>query len=116
MPYSTEYKNAMLDAVPPDALSLHSALPGSAGASEITGGTPAYARKTPTWSAAVNGAKALAAPVTFDVPASTTVAYVGLWRGGAWRGYIPITNQTFNNQGTLTLTSGSIDLNATASA
>lgn len=115
MPYSVQWKNAALDAAPPDALSLHSANPGSTGASELSGGSPAYARKTPTWSAAATGSKALSGTVVFDVPAST-VAFVGMWRSGVWQGYIDVTDEVYAGQGTYTITSGTLDLNATASA
>ena len=48
--------------------------------SEVTGGSPAYARKGLTWAAAASGAKALAATLpTWDVPAGTTVAWWGGW-------------------------------------
>lgn len=65
--------------------------PGATGvANEVTGGTPAYARKAVTWasaSAAAPSIKALAAtfPV-FDIPPATTVSYIGFWTlvtGGA---------------------------------
>lgn len=114
MPLSVEFKNAMLSAVPPDALSLHTSNPGSSGLYEVVGGS--YARKAPTWGASSNGTKSLSAAVTFDVPAGVTVAYVGFWRAGVYYGYIPIQQESFNNNGTLTLTAGTIDLNATASA
>lgn len=59
--------------------SLHTAY-SATGANEVTGGSPAYARKATTWAAAASGAKAMSAtfPV-WDVPASTTVAWIGLW-------------------------------------
>jgi len=59
--------------------SLHTAY-SSGGGSEVTGGSPAYARKALTWAGASAGAKALAATLpTWDVPASTDVGWVGLW-------------------------------------
>lgn len=124
MPYAAAYKNGMLDASgatgPPSHVSLHTASPGSGGANEVTGGSPAYARKAATWAAAASGSKALAAtfPV-FDVPASTTITHVGFWTAstsGTFLGYVAVNNETFTGQGTYTITSGSIDLNATASA
>lgn len=48
---------------------------GSAG-TEPTGGTPAYARKPLTWSAAVDGV--MTASAVFDIPAGTTLVGVGL--------------------------------------
>lgn len=76
-------KNAMLDsavaAAPGTALflGLHTTL-GQSG-TEVTGGSPAYARKAITWNAAASGAKSITAAVTFDVPAATTVRNIGLW-------------------------------------
>src|SRR5215471_12372770 len=102
----------MLDSGPPDNLSLHTANPGATGASEVTGGSPAYARKAPTWTSASAGSKALSNSPVFDVPASTSVVAVGMWKSGAWQGYVTVTTETFSAQGTYTVTSGSIDLNA----
>lgn len=78
-------KHLMLDALDETATggadfgSLHTAY-STTGANEVTGGSPAYARKALTWGAAASGAKALAAtfPV-WDVPAGTTVAWWGGW-------------------------------------
>lgn len=71
--------------------SLHSAYD-AAGGNELTGGSPAYARKAISWAAAGSGSKATSAAVTFDVPAST-VAYVGLWSAataGTFAGMGPV--------------------------
>jgi hypothetical protein len=79
-------KNAMLDSAAANApglalfLGAHTA-PGQAGA-EVTGGSPAYARKAITWQAAgavTQGARDITAAVTFDIPAGTTVRSIGLW-------------------------------------
>lgn len=81
-------------------LSAHTADPGSTGANEVTGGSPAYARKAATWSAPSGGA--ITASVTFDIPASTTVAFVGGWdavTAGNFRDKATITSQTFSSQG-----------------
>lgn len=78
-------KNLMLDqldeslATGADFGSLHTAY-STTGASELTGGAPAYARKGITWSAAASGSKALSATLpVWDVPAATTVAWFGGW-------------------------------------
>lgn len=78
---ATTTKNVMLDGETIDAASLHSAFPGTTGASEISGG--AYARKAVTMNAASGGSRLLNAGVVFDVPAST-VRWVGLWNGTTW--------------------------------
>lgn len=74
-------KNEMLDAVTPDwdFASLHSGAPGGSGSNELTGGSPAYARKSVTWGAASGGVVANTNSQVFDVPAGSDVEYVGLW-------------------------------------
>ncbi|MBU0967319.1 MAG: hypothetical protein KKA54_13170 [Proteobacteria bacterium] len=79
-------KNTMLDALTVAYASLHNGDPGATGTNEVTGGSPAYARKAVTFNAAAAGARALNADVTFDVPACT-VMYVGYLDGGNWRDF-----------------------------
>lgn len=77
-------KNALLDVLDESGSygkygSLHTAY-SATGANEVSGGSPAYARKALTWAAASGGSKALAATLpVWDVPASTTVAWVGIF-------------------------------------
>lgn len=112
---SNNGKNVMLDALGTNAIygSLHSADPGGTGASELSGGSPAYARKSLSWAAASGGSKALQATFpTWDVPAST-VAYVGMWSAvtsGTYYGHWDVTDEVYAGQGTYSLTSGSISL------
>lgn len=83
-------------------LSLHTADPGQSGASEVSGGSPAYARKQTTWGAANSSGDATGSQVTFDVPAGTTVTHVGFWSAssaGTFRGSINIVDETFAAQG-----------------
>jgi hypothetical protein len=71
--------------------SLHTAYSAS-GANEVTGGSPAYARKAATWAAASGRSKATSASMVFDVPASTTVRWVGFWdavSAGNFLGMVP---------------------------
>jgi hypothetical protein len=78
-------------------LSLHSAIPNASGSGEITGGSPAYARKSVTWGTAISGVLPQTGSAVFDVPAGTVVA-VGLWSSvtaGTFLGYLP------SNGGTL---------------
>ncbi len=122
MPYTNAGKNLMLDAlrgVAPGVsvayASLHTASPGEAGANELTGGSPAYARKAVTFGAASGGAIAATNQPVFDVPGGTTVTHVGFWSavsGGTFLGYADVTDETFASQGTYTLTSSQLDLNA----
>ena len=78
-------------------LSLHTAYSAS-GANELTGGSPPYARLAASWSSAAANSKALAGtPYSFNVPASTTVAFVGQWdalTGGNFQGMTPAGNAT----------------------
>ena len=98
-------KNVMLDALAGVALyaSVHTADPGTSGASEATGGTPAYARKALTWGSASAGSLA-ATKVTFDVAAGT-YTHFGLWSaatGGTFYGGATLSqSETFAAQGTL---------------
>lgn len=79
-------KNTMLNALTIDTASLHTAFPGLTGANEVSGGTPAYARKAVVFGAAAGGSRALTAAVTFDVPA-TTARWFGFWASGTYVGY-----------------------------
>jgi len=95
--------------------SLHNGNPSTTGANEITGGSPAYARKSVSWAAAASGALTTNAQIVFDVPAGTTIQYVGFWSlasGGTFYGHVTITNETFAGQGTYTIASGDIDFTA----
>lgn len=90
-------KNALLDSAATGSLSqgtphlgLHTTL--GASGTEVTGGSPAYARKAITWNAAASGSRDIAAAQTFDVPASTTIVAVQLWSAstaGTSRAWMP---------------------------
>lgn len=83
--------------------SLHTADPGTSGASEVTGGT--YARKPLTWAAgAVDGV--ITASATFDVPAGVSVAYAGLTTAATAGTFLDKVAAVYNSQpqaGTLTV-------------
>lgn len=116
MPYSILGKNAMLNALGALAVyvSLHTADPGESGTNEVTGGTPAYARKASTWNAAANGSMDNSNAPVFDVPPATTVAFVGFWSAlttGIFYGSADVTDEVFAGQGTYTLTDADLDLN-----
>lgn len=87
-------------------VSLHTADPGTTGTSEVTGGSPAYARKAASWTAGtVDGV--VTVTVTFDVPSGTTVTYVGLWNAasaGSFLDKAAVTSQAFASQGTYQVT------------
>jgi hypothetical protein len=84
--------------------SLHSADPGTTGTSEISGGSPAYARKSLTWTAGSTGTAT--ATGVFDVASGTTPAWTGIWNAvtaGTYRDKADIVDQAFSSQGTLTV-------------
>lgn len=83
MPFSTLGLNKMLDGLEVATsmiafASLHTAY-SATGTNELTGGSPAYARKSITWAAGGSGSKASSNAPLFDIPPLTTVAFVGLW-------------------------------------
>jgi len=117
MPYSTDGKNTMLDALAGLAVfvSLHEGDPGDSGINEISGGVPAYARKAITWNPAAAGSLDSSNQPVFDVGAGKTVAYVGFWSAvtaGVFYGAADVTDEVFGAQGTYTLTDADLDLNA----
>lgn len=88
---------------------LFSADPGTADAAtnELTGGSPAYARKALGWGAAA--ASAVSGGATFDVAAGSTVAYFGVCNtnvaaAATVRDSAAVTSQGFASQGTYTVT------------
>lgn len=78
MSFTTAARNAMLGGFTGTHLSAHTAY-SSTGANEVTGGTPAYARKSVTYAAAASEARAASNTPTFDIPAATTVRWIGMW-------------------------------------
>lgn len=68
-------RNAAVDGIA--AVTTHVALFDASG-TELTGGSPAYARKAVTWTTAASGVRDNNASLAFDVPAGATVAFVGL--------------------------------------
>lgn len=97
------YKNIAASGAP--WVSLHTANPGSTGASEATGGSPAYARKQTTWTSGTGGALTGSA-VTFDVP-SGTYTHAALWTAssaGTIIDWVPITSTTLGAQGQIVVT------------
>lgn len=59
-------------------ISLHTADPGTTGASEATGGTPSYARKQTTWTGGASDGSVPGSQVAIDVPAGT-YTHFGVW-------------------------------------
>ena len=116
MPLNSDGKDVGLDAVAAviTYLSLHTDVIGGGTANEVTGGTPAYARKAATWDPASAGSVGLSNDPVFDVPASTTIKRVGFFGHATastpYYGDADITDQAFTAQGTYTVTAGTIEL------
>lgn len=98
MPFSTSASDYMLGQWGTnEALyaSLHTAYSAS-GANELAGGS--YARVAVTWGTPGSNAVSLSGtPYTLNVPASTTVAFVGFWTassGGTFEGMSPLGGAT----------------------
>ncbi len=113
---TTAGKNLVLDGGLPATLyaALHNVDAPTDGTTELTGGSPAYARKALTWSAASGGSKAITTTLpTFDVPAGSTVKSVALWSavsGGTLYGYWDVTDESYAGQGSYSVSSGSVSL------
>lgn len=89
---------------------LFTADPGTSGTvtGEVSGGSPAFARKAMSWGAAAASA-IVSAATAFDIPSGTTVTFFGvtvsLTLGTAdLRDKTAITSQVFSSQGTYTIT------------
>lgn len=116
--YDNTAKNLMLDALGAVCLrlALHTGDPGAANtaANEVTGGSPAYARKAIAWSAAASGSMDDSTNgAVFDVPASTTVSWISGWNTAGTVRYFKkdVTDEVFGAQGTYTVTDADLDLN-----
>jgi len=113
MPYTVTGKNKMLNALGVTHVSLHTAAPTDAGLNEVTGGT--YARQPINFAAAANGIlddDGLTADI--NVPALTTVAFIGYWdalTGGSFLGYEDSLDETYTNAGTMKIVDSKLDLN-----
>ncbi len=94
--------------------SIHSATTSTTGASEISGGS--YARQSETWGSPSAGAIANTGAITQNIPASTSVAYVGHWTlvsaGTFYVGAALGSSLTFTTAGTLTFAIGADTISA----
>lgn len=96
-------------------LSLHTADPGTTGASEVTGGS--YARQAITFAAAAAGVSASNVVCTFAVMPAVTVTHVGLWTADVagtylWRGVMSV-SKALDAGDTLEFASGAITVPTT---
>lgn len=84
-------------------ISLHTGDPGTTGTSEATGGAPAYARKSTTWTGGTSDGSVSGSPVVFDVPAGT-YTHIGVWNGSTFIGGFPLSSSTGALPGQQTVT------------
>lgn len=88
-------------------VSLHTASPGTTGAGEATGGSPAYARKQTTWTSGTTGTLT-GTSVTIDVKGEpTTYTHAAIWTaqtGGTLIDWVKITDTTLGAQGQIVVT------------
>lgn len=97
--------------------SLHTADPGTSGASEVTGGSYARQNVNTSWAAESGGSKATNANVDFTSMPATTVTHIGLWDASSagnflWGGELSA-SKTTNSGDTLRLTSGQVTASLT---
>lgn len=104
--------DAMLDAFAGVAgfVSLHTGNPSTNGANEVTGGT--YSREVAPWDSATGGSLTTDGGIVFDVPAGTTIQFIGYWSAataGTFYGSRALNqNQTFATAGTYTIAAGNL--------
>lgn len=82
---------------------LYSTVPTTSAGTELSGGSPAYARKANAWT----GTNPQTSVTVHDVPAGGTVAGAGHHSASTGGSYIDggaVTSQAFASQGTYTLT------------
>ena len=107
--YDTRARNVAADAVAAACtrLALHTGDPGAAdtAANEVTGGSPAYARKAIAFNAASGGLATPTADTVFDVPGGVSVLWISGWNTAGTQRYFKkaVTAEAFGAQGTYTV-------------
>lgn len=112
MAYQEVAKNAMLDELATiiTQVSLHTASPPS-DVNEVSGGS--YARQSITFGAASGGLISATNQPSFDVPGGTTVSAVAFRAtDGTIYADDDVTDETFASDGTYTINTATLDLNA----
>ena len=99
---TTVQRNTLATAYGAAALygALYTTVPGASAGTEVSGGSPAYARKALVWGAASGGV--ITVTVTFDVPTGTTVVGAGVHTAitaGTYLDGAAVTSQAFASQG-----------------
>lgn len=98
--FTNDGKDEMLDGSTIALAALFNGVPGGGG-TELTGGSPAYARKAVTLTAASAGSMSITADTTFDVPTGATVNYVAYYETGGTTllAYDDVTQEVYGAQG-----------------
>lgn len=101
---STE-RNSLAAKYAGDALfgAVYTTAPGGSAGTEPSGGSPAYARKSLSWS----GTNPITATATFDIPTGTTIVGAGIHSAvtaGTYLDGVSVTSQAFSSQGTYQVT------------
>jgi len=91
--------------------SLHSDDPGVTGDNELSGGSPSYERVSPGFNAGSSSSTtyiANASTMTFNVPAGSTVKYLGYWdsSGNFMAKHLLPSTETFTGQGEYVVSDG----------
>jgi len=113
MNFTPAGKNLMLDSLTgPITASIHTADPTDAGTfGELSGGSPAYARKTITFDAADAGNRNATVLPTFDIPPASNISHAALWQGATCIATGPLSaTENFTAQGQYTLTDADLTL------
>jgi len=95
-------------------VSLHTASPGTTGASE-NANTGSYARQACTWNAAASSAKTNSTALTFSTAGSVAVTHIGTWNNatyGAGTYSIGAALGSSVTSASITIASGAISLSA----
>lgn len=109
MGYNNTSKDVALTAIGAAAtfISLHTADPGTTGASETATGAAPYARVATTWGTAAASSMA-GSQVTLNVNSGVTIQFWGVWTlvtaGTFYEGGALPANETYGGQGTYLLT------------
>ena len=112
---STTEANQALSTTGWSYVSLHTADPGTTGASEVSGGT--YARVAVTWNSPSGGSVSNCGALSINLPASTTASYFGVWSAttaGTYYigGALSPSVTTGASAGVITIASGSLSVTA----
>ena len=100
-------KNILSDAYKGAATygAVYTTAPGASAGTEPSGGSPAYARKSLSWSASSAGVTS--ATATFDIPTGTTIVGAGVHSAvtaGTYYDGGSVASQAFASQGTYAVT------------